>query len=72
MPNLKISKVEVKTYEDVQEEEKHNLQSEDPSLDDNTFSFVSDKQKDYTIRVRIDYSAGDNLFETRDFVIITL
>lgn len=72
MPNLKINKVEVKTYEDVQEEEKHNLQSEDPSLDDNTFSFVSDKQKDYTIRVRIDYSEGDNLFETRDFVIITL
>jgi len=72
MPNLRIAKVEVKTYEDIMEEEKHNLQSKDPTLDDNTFSFVSDKQKDYTIRVRIDYSAGDNLFETRDFVIITL
>ena len=70
IPNLNINKVEVKSAEDVRQEE--DLQSPDPSLEDNSFSFVGDKDKEYTLRVRIDYSIGDGVFESKDFVIINL
>jgi phage baseplate assembly protein W len=70
IPNLNINKVEVKSAEDVRQEE--DLQSPDPSLTDNSFSFVGDKDKEYTLRVRIDYSIGDGVFESKDFVIINL
>tara|TARA_R110001583_G_scaffold130532_1_gene282262 strand:+ start:154 stop:615 length:462 start_codon:yes stop_codon:yes gene_type:complete len=70
IPNLNINKVEVKSAEDVRQEE--DLQSPDPSLTDNSFSFVGDKDKEYTLRVRIDYSVGDGVFESKDFVIINL
>tara|TARA_R110002020_G_scaffold88241_7_gene216896 strand:- start:1839 stop:2300 length:462 start_codon:yes stop_codon:yes gene_type:complete len=70
IPNLNINKVEVKSAEDVRKEE--DLQSPDPSLTDNSFSFVGDKDKEYTLRVRIDYSIGDGVFESKDFVIINL
>ena len=70
IPNLNINKVEVKSAEDVRKEE--DLQSPDPSLTDNSFSFVGDKDREYTLRVRIDYSIGDGVFESKDFVIINL
>jgi len=39
---------------------------------DNSFGFVGDAEREYTLRVRIDYNNGDNIFATRDFVIINL
>ena len=35
-------------------------------------SFVGEAQRNYSMRVRIDYTAGDGVFETKDFVIIDL
>ena len=70
MPNLIINDVEVKTAEDVRLEEENSPNSE--NINDDDFSFVGETEREYTLRVRIDYTAGDGFFETKDFVIINL
>ena len=70
IPKLNIDKVEVKTAEDLRAEE--GGMELDPTMDDNTFSFAGDSEREYTVRVRIDYSIGSGVFESRDFVIINL
>ena len=70
IPNLVITKIEVKTAEDVRQEEKQEINS--PDMEDNSFSFVGSSEKEYSMRVRIDYTSGDNVFQTKDFVIINL
>jgi phage baseplate assembly protein W len=70
IPKLKIDGVEVKTVEDLKAEE--GDMELDPKMDDNTFSFAGDSEREYTVRVRIDYSIGSGVFESRDFVIINL
>ena len=70
IPNLQITKVDVKTLEDIKIEEE--TQTLDGGVDDKTFNFVGELQEDYTIRIRIDYSIGSGVFESTDFVIINL
>ena len=41
-------------------------------LEQNTFDFTGSREAEYSIRIRIDYSMGDDVFETKDFVIINL
>ena len=72
IPSLTINSVEVKTLEDLKAEEKINEQTTDLSMDDGNMSFVGEAQRNYSMRVRIDYTAGDGVFETKDFVIIDL
>ena len=72
IPSLIINSVEVKTLEDLKAEEKINEQTTDLSMDDGNMSFVGEAQRNYSMRVRIDYTAGDGVFETKDFVIIDL
>ena len=68
IPNLNINNVDVKSAEDLRTEESNE---ELNKTDDNTFS-VGDSEKEYTVRIRIDYSIGSGVFESRDFVIINL
>lgn len=68
IPRLNINNVEVKSAEDLRVEEK---EEELNQTDDNTFS-VGDSEREYTVRIRIDYSIGSGVFESRDFVIINL
>tara|TARA_R110000765_G_scaffold234959_1_gene337973 strand:+ start:165 stop:620 length:456 start_codon:yes stop_codon:yes gene_type:complete len=68
IPNLNINNVEVKTAEDLRADEKDGNLNQ---TDDNTFG-VGDSEREYTIRIRIDYSVGSGVFESRDFVIINL
>ena len=70
MPNLIINDVEVKTAEDVRLDEENSPNSE--TINDDDFSFVGETEREYALRVRIDYTAGDGFFETKDFVIINL
>jgi len=72
IPNLNINEVEVKSAEDLRDEE--GTQEEDPTKDQKTFSFSDKKhgENEFTLRVRIDYSIGSGVFEARDFVIINL
>jgi len=70
IPNLTITKVEVMTAEDVRQQEKEEINT--PDVEDNSFTFVGATEREYSIRVRIDYTAGDNVFQTKDFVIINL
>ena len=72
IPGLTINSVEVKTLEDLKAEEKLNEQTTDLSMDDGNMSFVGEAQRNYSMRVRIDYTSGDGVFETKDFVIIDL
>ena len=37
-----------------------------------SLSFAGEKEQEYTVRIRIDYSIGSSVFETKDFVIINL
>jgi len=68
IPNLNINKVDVKSAEDLRAEES-DLESDQTG--DNTFG-VGDSEREYTIRIRIDYSIGSGVFESKDFVIINL
>ena len=68
IPRLNIDNVEVKSAEDLRAEEKVEELNQ---TDDNTFS-IGDSEKEYTVRIRIDYSIGSGVFESRDFVIINL
>ena len=72
IPNLNITDVDIKSAEDLRNEE--NTQEEDLTRDQKTFSFSDKKHgvNEYTLRVRIDYSIGSGVFEARDFVIINL
>jgi len=72
LPSLIINSVEVKTLEDLVAEEKNNEQNIDLSMDDGDMSFVGEAQRNYSMRVRIDYTSGDGVLESRDFVIIDL
>ena len=71
IPNLNITDVEIKSSEDLRDED---TQDEDPTRDQKTFSFSDKKHgvNEHTLRVRIDYSIGSGVFEARDFVIINL
>jgi phage baseplate assembly protein W len=68
IPNLNINKVDIKSAEDLRTEESD---VEVGQMGDNTFG-VGDSEREYTIRIRIDYSVGSGVFESRDFVIINL
>jgi len=52
------------------EQEKEDINK--PDIEDNSFTFVGSTEKEYSMRVRIDYTSGDNVFQTKDFVIINL
>jgi phage baseplate assembly protein W len=68
IPKLNINNVDVKSAEDLRAEESDG---EADQTRDNTFG-VGDSEREYTIRIRIDYSIGSGMFESRDFVIINL
>ena len=72
IPNLNITNVDVKSAEDLRDEEDN--QEEDPTKDEKTFSFSDKKHgaNEHTLRLRIDYSIGSGVFESKDFVIINL
>jgi phage baseplate assembly protein W len=68
IPNLNINNVEVKSAEDLRVDESNRTSDQ---TEDNTFG-VGDSEREYTVRIRIDYSVGSGMFESRDFVIINL
>jgi phage baseplate assembly protein W len=72
LPSLVINSVDVKTVEELKAEEKNNEQEIDLTMDDGNMSFIGESQRNYSMRVRIDYTAGDGVLESKDFVIIDL
>jgi len=70
IPNLVINNVEVKSIDDIRLEEQTN--PDHNSLEQNSFNFTGSREAEYSVRIRIDYSIGDDVFETKDFVIINL
>ena len=66
IPNLVINNIEIKNMDEVREEDKILIG------EDNSFNFAGEKEQEYTVRIRIDYSIGSSVFETKDFVILNL
>ena len=66
-----INEVTLKSYDEVVQEEKESQVSE--NIDDNYFGFSGDSEREYTLRLRIDYTINDNnVFETKDFIILNI
>lgn len=71
IPGLIINEVTLKSYDEVVQEEKESQVSE--NIDDNYFGFSGDSEREYTLRLRIDYTINDNnVFETKDFIILNI
>ena len=70
IPNLTVNEVEVKSIDIRLEEQTEGTPV--ALLEQNSFGFAGASEREYSVRIRIDYSIGDDVFETKDFVIINL
>lgn len=69
LPNLKITSVTVRA---VTQEEAGYTTGYDGSIRSNEFSVPGVNPTEYTAKVRIDYVITDDVFNSRDFVIINI
>ncbi len=83
IPNIIVNEIKLQNLEDVREEERKNNSSNHPSLvsndstldtdlDDRIYRIAGDGTEEYTTKIFIDYSIKDDVFGTRDFIIINL
>lgn len=60
------------TYEDIKEEITDAIKKYLPNLKINDISVTPSEEMDYTAVVRLDYTITEEVFETKDFIIIKL
>ena len=83
IPNIVVNEIKIETLEDIREQEKELSKSNHPSiasknntidtdLDYRISRVAGDGTEEYTAKVFIDYTIKDDVFGTRDFVIINL
>ena len=83
IPNIIVNEIKIQDLEDAREEEKSNATVNHPSLasndntldnnlDDRIYRVAGDGTEEYTTKIFIDYSIKDDVFGTRDFIIINL
>ena len=83
IPNIIVNEIKIQDLEDAREEEKNNAATNHPSLasndstldndlDDRVYRVAGDGAEEYTTKIFIDYSIKDDVFSTRDFIIINL
>jgi len=83
VPNIIVNEIKIENLEDVRENEKNINDSNHPSiaskaseidtdLDDRIYRVAGDGTEEYTAKIFIDYSIKDDVFGTRDFIIINL
>ena len=83
IPNIIVNEIKIETLEDVRENEKKINSSNHPSimasesvvdtdLDDRIYRVAGDGTEEHTAKIFIDYSIKDDVFGTRDFIIINL
>ena len=83
IPNIVVNEIKIETLEDIREQEKELSNSNHPSissknntidtdLDDRIYRVAGDGTEEYTAKIFIDYTIKDDVFGTRDFVIINL
>lgn len=83
IPNIIVNEIKIQNLEDAREDEISNAASNHPSLssndstidnnlDDRIYRVAGDGTEEYTAKIFIDYSIKDDIFGTRDFIIINL
>ena len=83
IPNIIVNEIKIQNLEDAREEENKIKASNHPSLasndstldndlDDRIYRVAGDGTEEYTTKIFIDYSIKDDVFGTRDFIIINL
>ena len=83
IPNIIVNEIKIQDLEDAREEEKSNAAANHPSLtsndntldnnlDDRIYRVAGDGTEEYTTKIFIDYNIKDDVFSTRDFIIINL
>ena len=83
IPNVVVNEIKVQTLEDSREENNKINTSNHPSLaaqdstidtnlDERIYRIAGDGTEEYTAKIFIDYSIKDDVFGTRDFIIINL
>ena len=83
IPNIVVNEIKIQSLEEARENEKNINTSNHPSiasknstvdtnLDDRIYRVAGDGTEEYTAKIFIDYSIKDDIFGTRDFVIINL
>ena len=83
IPNIIVNEIKIESLEDVRENDKKINDSNHPSimtkespidtdLDDRIYRVAGDGTEEYTAKIFIDYSIKDDVFGTRDFIIINL
>jgi len=83
IPNVIVNEIKIETLEDTREEEKRIGSSNHPSLasndstidtdlDERIYRIAGDGTEEHTAKIFIDYSIKDDVFGTRDFIIINL
>ena len=83
IPNVVVNEIKIETLEDIREQEKELNNSNHPSisaqnsaldndLDDRIYRMAGDGTEEYTAKIFIDYTIKDDVFGTRDFIIINL
>lgn len=70
LPNLKINNISIKAASDIEETE---VPTTEGNVIDRTYNIPSSSINDaYTAVIRIDYLVTDDVFNSRDFVIINI
>jgi|TARA_R110002020_G_scaffold63386_2_gene169277 phage baseplate assembly protein W len=83
IPNIIVNEIKIQNLEDAREDDIANAASNHPSLaskdstidnnlDDRIYRVAGDGTEEYTAKIFIDYSIKDDIFGTRDFIIINL
>ena len=83
IPNVIVNEIKIQTLEDAREEKNEIKASNHPSiasqdntldtnLDERIYRIAGDGTEEYTAKIFIDYSIKDDIFGTRDFIIINL
>ena len=68
IPNLTINAVNVESAMDAEETEGTIVTDNDPRV----YRIAGQGTKEHTAKVRLDYTITNNVFETKDFIIINL
>jgi phage baseplate assembly protein W len=71
IPNLQITNIIVDSLENLGETDATNLNT-DPNLDNRIYRIPGLGTKEYTAKVRVEYTITSDVFNSKDFVIINI
>ena len=71
IPNLQITNIIVDSLENLGETDAANLNT-DPNLDNRIYRIPGLGTKEYTAKVRVEYTITSDVFNSKDFVIINI